>query len=132
MVLELSQAMLRGELLWRQGKAEEAFEVLREGVAKEDAMVYDEPPGWMQPVRHAYGALLMADNRLKEAEDVYRLDLEHNPGNGWSLLGLEQALRAQGRYAEAQAIDSALAMAWARADIQAESSCFCEPSNASS
>ena len=132
MVLELSQAMLRGELLWRQGKAEEAFEVLREGVAKEDAMVYDEPPGWMQPVRHAYGALLMADNRLKEAEDVYRLDLEHNPGNGWSLLGLEQALRAQGRHAEAQAIDSALAMAWARADIQAESSCFCEPSNASS
>jgi tetratricopeptide (TPR) repeat protein len=127
MVTDLAHYMLRGELLWREGKTEEAFEIMREGIALEDSMVYDEPPGWMQPVRHAYGALLMADNRPREAEEVYRLDLERNPDNGWSLLGLELALRAQGRESEATAIESAKDKAWARADIAATSSCFCEP-----
>lgn len=132
MVLELSQAMLRGELLWREGKQDEAFEVLRAGVELEDSMVYDEPPGWMQPVRHAFGALLMAADEPIEAEEVYRMDLERNPGNGWALLGLEQALRAQGRDREASAIAGELATAWARADVNATSSCFCEPATVSS
>jgi hypothetical protein len=29
----------------------------------EDKLVYDEPPGWMHPVRHALGALLIADGK---------------------------------------------------------------------
>ncbi len=126
-VLELAHAMLKGELLWREGRAEEAFAELRAGVEAEDAMHYDEPPGWMQPVRHALGALLMADGRAEEAEAVYRADLERNPGNGWSLLGLEQALTAQGRLAEAATFAAEKDRAWARADMDATSSCFCEP-----
>jgi len=67
-VLPIARAMVRGELLFREGKRDEAFKVLREGAAAEDALVYDEPPGWMLPVRHALGALLMADGRSAEAE----------------------------------------------------------------
>jgi len=126
-VLELAHAMLRGEILWREGNKERAFEVLAAGVAIEDGMVYDEPPGWMQPVRHAYGALLMADSQAREAEAVYRADLAVNPGNGWSLLGLQQALTAQGRRLESRVAAEQLAEAWARTDVDAKSSCFCEP-----
>ncbi len=129
MVLQLAEAMLRGEILWREGKADEAFEVLAAGVAVEDSMVYDEPPGWMQPVRHAYGALLMADDRAEQAEAVYRADLTRNRNNGWALLGLEQALRAQGRAQEATAIAVSKQQAWARSDMNATSSCFCEPAS---
>ena len=126
-VLELADHMLRGEILWREGDSQRAFEVMAAGVAIEDGMVYDEPPGWMQPVRHAYGALLMAAERYPLAEKIYREDLERNPGNGWSLLGLEQALTAQGKLGQASAVAAELALAWERADVKARSSCFCEP-----
>jgi tetratricopeptide (TPR) repeat protein len=125
-VLALSRKMLEGELLFREGKHDESFAVLREAAALEDQLVYDEPPGWMQPVRHALGALLMSDERWAEAEAVYREDLAKNPENGWSLLGLEQALRAQGREAQAAELGARRAIAWKRADVRPTSSCYCE------
>ena len=126
-VLPLARQMLVGELTFREGQLDEAFAALREGAAMEDALVYDEPPGWMQPVRHALGALLMADGRAAEAEQVYREDLVKNPENGWSLLGLELALRAQGNVEAAEPVAERLATAWARADVRPTSSCYCEP-----
>jgi tetratricopeptide (TPR) repeat protein len=126
-VLGLAHAMLRGELLWREGEQDEAFEVLQAGAQLEDQLVYDEPPGWMQPVRHAYGALLMAADHAARAAAVYREDLERNPGNGWSLLGLQKALAAQGSSGEAASVAADLALAWERSDVEANSSCFCEP-----
>ena len=57
-VLPIAAAMLEGELAFREGRQNEAFAALRRGVALEDALVYDEPPAWMLPVRHSLGALL--------------------------------------------------------------------------
>jgi tetratricopeptide (TPR) repeat protein len=130
-VLPIARAMLQGELLFREGKREEAFKALRHGVELEDALVYDEPPGWMQPVRHALGALLMGDKRYKEAEAVYREDLRRNRDNGWSLLGLRESLKAQGRTEEAMAIEPILAAVWKRADVKPTSSCYCQPARPS-
>jgi tetratricopeptide (TPR) repeat protein len=126
-VLKIAGHMLAGELLWREGDADAAFAEMEAGAAVEDAMIYDEPPGWMQPVRHAWGALLMSDGRFADAEQVYLDDLGQNPGNGWSYLGLEQALSAQGKRRQAMDAAEKLAEVWARADTEATSSCFCEP-----
>ncbi len=127
-ILPLARTMLEGELLYREGKPEEAFAALREGARLEDELVYDEPPGWMQPVRHSLGALLLAAGRTAEAEAVYREDLEQHPANGWSLLGLEQALRAQQKNPEeADTLAIARNAAWSRADVQPTSSCYCAP-----
>jgi predicted Zn-dependent protease len=106
---------------------DEAFATLREGIVLEEALVYDEPPGWMQPVRHALGALMMGVNQPAEAEVVYREDLVKNPGNGWAMLGLEQALIAQGKSAEAAQVKQLRTVAWARADVKPTSSCYCQP-----
>jgi tetratricopeptide (TPR) repeat protein len=125
--LAISRKVAEAEILYREGERERAFALMREAVAMEEKLAYDEPPGWMQPSRHALGALLMGDGRAKEAEAVYRADLERHPNNGWSLLGLQQALRAQGRDAEAQAVSARLAQEWGRADVQPTSSCYCEP-----
>jgi hypothetical protein len=81
----------------------------------------------MLPVRHALGALLMSAGRYAEAEEVYREDQLRNRGNGWSLLGLKQALEAQGRTAEAEPLAEQLATAWKRKDVKPTSSCYCEP-----
>jgi len=126
-VLPIARAMINGELLFREGKREEAYAILREGVAAEDALVYDEPPGWMLPVRHALGALLMADERYAEAEAVYREDLRRNNDNGWSLTGLQLALQKQGRRSETEEISMRLARAFHDADTRPSSSCYCEP-----
>ncbi len=126
-ILPLARQMMLGEMRFRQGQREEAFAALRQGVAMEDELVYDEPPGWMQPVRHALGALLMADGRSAEAEAVYRADLEHHRNNGWSLLGLENALAAQGKSTEAAEAAKQRELAWARADVEPTSSCYCQP-----
>jgi tetratricopeptide (TPR) repeat protein len=126
-VLPIARAMLAGELAFREGRLDEAYATLREGVAAEDALVYDEPPGWMLPVRHALGALFMSAGRYAEAEEIYREDQRRHRGNGWSLLGLKQALEAQGRAAEAGPIAEQLAMAWKRKDVKPTSSCYCEP-----
>lgn len=126
-VLPIARAMLEGELAFREGRLDEAFAALRRGVAAEDALVYDEPPAWMLPVRHALGALLMSAGRYAEAEEVYREDQRRNRDNGWSLLGLRLALEAQGRNAEAESVVPKIAAAWARADVRPTSSCLCEP-----
>jgi tetratricopeptide (TPR) repeat protein len=126
-VLPIARAMINGELLFREGKRQEAFAILRSGVAAEDALVYDEPPAWMLPVRHALGALLMSDGRYAEAEAVYREDLQRNRDNGWSLTGLQLALEKQARESEAEELSIRLARAFNDADIEPTSSCYCEP-----
>lgn len=126
-ILDVAQLMLDGELSFHEGNREGAFEYLREAVALEDQLRYDEPPGWMHPVRHALGALLIADAKYAEAERVYRDDLLRNRENGWALTGLEQALRAQDKPAEADAVRARRMAAWPRADISPVASCFCQP-----
>jgi len=126
-VLAVARAMAQGELAFREGKREDAFRHLRKAVELEETLSYDEPPGWMQPVRHALGALLLADERYAEAEAVYRADLARHPNNAWSLLGLQQSLGLQGKTAQADAMAEAVERAWVRADVQPVASCYCHP-----
>ncbi|MEZ6243002.1 MAG: hypothetical protein R3B57_08165 [Phycisphaerales bacterium] len=126
-VIGVARAMAMGEIAFKDGRPEEAYAILREGVRLEDELVYDEPPGWMQPVRHALGALLLAGGHPQEAEAVYREDLTRHPNNGWSLLGLSQALEAQGKMEEGMKVDEALGEAWSRADVAPRASCYCHP-----
>ncbi|MDQ8197064.1 hypothetical protein QEH56_02835 [Pelagicoccus enzymogenes] len=129
-VLPIARAMMEGELLYREGKYDQAFAILRQGIAAEDALVYDEPPGWMLPVRHALGALLMEQGRYSEAEQVYREDLQRNRNNGWGLLGLQNALLAQKKSSkESIQLSLQLAEVWKDADTLPGTSCFCAPRN---
>ena len=126
-VATIARIMAEGEIAYREGNSELAFKKLRAAVALEDELTYDEPPGWMQPVRHALGALLLADGRAAEAEAVYQRDLERHPNNAWSLLGLQQAIAKQGRLDDAEALNQRVQQAWARADVKPVASCYCHP-----
>ena len=133
-ILAVASAMLRGEIDYRRGHHEGAFDHLRDAVRLEDNLPYDEPWGWMQPARHALGALLLEQDRVDEALPVYLADLgldktviraRHHPENVWSLHGLHECLLRQGKTMEADMIEPRLKLALARADVPIKSSCFC-------
>jgi tetratricopeptide (TPR) repeat protein len=126
-VLGVAEGVLRGELLFRTGKTEEGIAALREAVAREDRLRYDEPPDWIQPVRHPLGAALLQAGRFAEAEVVFRQDLERLPDNGWGLYGLYRALQLQKKSAEAAATLKRFETVWKQADIQIQSPCLCLP-----
>jgi tetratricopeptide (TPR) repeat protein len=124
-LLAVAEAQLEGEILIREGKMDAAVAALREGVKREDGLRYDEPPDWIQPVRHSLGAALLKAGKPAEAEAVYLEDLKRWPENGWSLFGLGKSLKAQGRPAED--VEKRFAAAWSNADIALTSSCLCLP-----
>ena len=129
-VLEVGLPMAEGELGYRRGNHRKAFALLREAVRRDDTLIYDEPWGWMMPVRQSLGALLLEQGRLKEAEEVYRADLQRHPDNGWALKGLAECLHRTGRHHEAEQTDMAFRASWERSDIVIRSSCFCRTEDA--
>ncbi|MCI3273958.1 tetratricopeptide repeat protein [Streptomyces cylindrosporus] len=133
-ILAIAAAMLDGELEYRKGRYEEAFAALRRSIELDDGLPYDEPWGWMQPTRHAYGALLLEQGRVTEAEAVYRADLgldgtlpraQQHPGNVWALHGFHECLVRLGKAGEAAIVAQQLKIATALADVPVEASCFC-------
>jgi len=127
-LLAVVKPMVEGEILIAEGKIDSGIEQLRDAIQKEDALKYDEPPGWLIPVRHSLGAVLMKQQRFGEAEQVYRDDLARLPQNGWSLLGLAESLRKQKKNADEVAQTRAkFEKVWAKADLTITTSCLCQP-----
>ena len=133
-IFAVATEMMRGEIEYRKLNFDKAFAHLRKSVELYDTMRYDEPWGFMQPTRHALGALLLEQNRVAEAEAVYRADLGldnslsracQHPDNVWSLHGIHECLVRLGKQAEAAFIKQRLDLATARADVPVKSSCFC-------
>lgn len=133
-LLEIATAMLDGELAYRKGEYELAFKRLRVAVALDDALPYDEPWGWMQPTRHALGALLFEQGHFAQAEEVFRQDLGLAPGlpracqhpdNVWALRGLYDCLMAQDKTTETAHLKLRLDLAEACADRPVKAACGC-------
>jgi len=94
---QVAEGILEGEMLFAQGKRRESMEAFQRAMGVEDGMAYVEPKDWLLPARHFAGACLLKLGKGAEAEVLYRTDLIHNPGNGWSLIGLVQSLVAQNK-----------------------------------
>ncbi|HJQ31611.1 MAG TPA: hypothetical protein VJ866_05515 [Pyrinomonadaceae bacterium] len=117
-ILKIADRMLAARIAVARGERGRAAELLKEAVATEDALAYDEPPAWFLPAREGLGAVLLADGRAAEAEAVFREDLKHNPRSGRSLFGLAKSLEAQRKTREAAAARRDFAAAWKNADTQ--------------
>jgi tetratricopeptide (TPR) repeat protein len=115
---------LLAEIADRKGDSNAAIAHFRQAMAIEDAALYFEPPKWYHPIRHSLGAVLLKAGKNAEAEAVYREALKRFPENGWALYGLAAALRAQGKTAEAAAVERRYAVAWKNADVKLTASRF--------
>jgi tetratricopeptide (TPR) repeat protein len=116
--VRIAERLLTAELAREQKDYAAATSALKEAVALEDAIPYDEPPGWHAPVRQTLGAVLLQAKKPADAQAVFLEELRRNPENGWSLYGLEQSLRAQGRKQEANEVAERFKRAWANADVE--------------
>lgn len=118
----IAAGVLEGEIEARQGRFGKAIAVLRKAVAREDALLYSEPPDWPNPVRHNLGAVLLEAGKGAEAEEAFREDLRRHRNNGWGLRGLARALEMQNKKEEAAEAMAQFKKTWERADIKIESS----------
>jgi tetratricopeptide (TPR) repeat protein len=125
-LLAIASHVLKGEIAAKTGQYDEGIAHLRAAAAIEDTLVYDEPPGWIQPTRHTLGAVLLKAGKPVEAEVVYQEELVRNPENGWSLMGLRDALKRQNKIADAEAVGARWKKAWASADVTPPSTCYCQ------
>ncbi len=119
---KVAYEVIAGELAGLNGNLPKAIEHLKKAVELEDVLVYTEPAAWYIPTRQNLGAVLLEAGKYEEAEQVYKEDLEVLRQNGWSLMGLYQSLKAQGKMDEAQRIREEFDKAWEHADISIDTS----------
>ena len=133
-IVAIAVAMLDGELEYRRENYDVAFEHLRLAVHLYDTLSYSEPWSWMQPPRHALGALLLEQGQVNEAAVVYRADLglddtlvrpSQHPDNVWSLHGYAECCERLGDAQGQELVAAALRGATEAADVPITASCFC-------
>jgi tetratricopeptide (TPR) repeat protein len=128
-ILDIAVEVLAGEIAARNGNYDQAIARLHRGVLLEDNLIYNEPPDWHVPVRQPLGAVLLEAGRSGEAEAIYWQDLIRNRENGWSLFGLWQSLRVQGKQEQAEMVEKRFRKAWSRADVILTASRFMGEAN---
>ena len=118
----VAQNLAAGDLLCRRGKTADGLAKLRAAVEANDQLPYDEPPDWYYPARQTLGAWLLKARKPADAQKIFEADLVKNPDNGWSLIGLREALRAQKK--PTTQVESKLDAVWKEADVTLGSSDF--------
>ncbi|MFD1141112.1 tetratricopeptide repeat protein [Larkinella insperata] len=115
-VARIAGHILEASIQFATKQQPQALVSLQRAIDLEDQLIYTEPADWPLPARQFLGAYLLKMQRPQEAETVYRQDLIHNPGNGWSLVGLHQALTKQGKKARLAQVEAGFKKAFSGAE----------------
>ena len=118
LIFHIAGDVLRERIAEAKGDKMAAIQLLRDAVASQDQLSYDEPADWYFPVRESLGGILLQAGDPKEAERVFREDLEKNPRNPRSLFGLAEALSLQNRAYETGWVQREFQSAWQGADVE--------------
>jgi len=121
-LLKIADELVLGEIAMAEGNADDAIAHLQIAVATQDELPYTEPPFWYYPTRHTLGKTLLLAGKAKKAETVYRRDLDDHPRNGWSMFGLIESLKMQGK--DTSDVMDKFALVWSEADVTLTSSTF--------
>lgn len=106
--------ILEGEIERSAGNSSAGLAAFARAVALDDDLEVDEPEPLPFPARHWLAAALLEAGRHGDAERVYREDLREHPHNGWALVGLQLALKAQRK--PTSDVDADLRASWSRSD----------------
>ena len=123
-VVEVAAPIVAARIAASAYRSGDAIALLRQAVAADDRLAADQSADWFFPPRDLLGAQLLEAGQAAEAESVYREDLRRQPGSGWALYGLAQALQAQGRSQAAAAVRRQFAEVWRHADVRLVASAF--------
>jgi tetratricopeptide (TPR) repeat protein len=117
-LIQVARHVLTGQIAKRRGRVDEMVQEFQAAVQVQDGLPYMEPPYWYYSVRQSLGSSLLQAGRAKDAERIFREDLERHPHNGWALFGIVQSLRAQGAATQAEQAQRDFDAMWAHADYQ--------------
>lgn len=118
----IAAATVEGEIYAREKNYAQSIALLKQAVAKEDALNYNEPADWFFSIRHHLGAVLIEAGKYEEAIKVYEQDLKTYPHNGWALKGLMNVYAKTGDKKKYEAVKKEFNEAWKYADIEIASS----------
>lgn len=91
----IARYILMGTIAAKENVTAAALNYFKIAVATEDSLVYNEPRDWLIPARHYLGNFLLSKKRYKEAEIVFRKDLNVEPNNYVSSVGIRSAVLNQ-------------------------------------
>lgn len=121
-LVQIAHKVLKAEILARENNYSESIAILKEAVAIEDALNYNEPPDWFFSVRHYLGAAQLDAGQYKDAIGTFEQDLRYLPKNGWALKGLGLAYSKLGDLPNQKETENRFKEAWMTADIELTSS----------
>jgi tetratricopeptide (TPR) repeat protein len=121
-LIKIAYEVAKGELETKRKNYSLAIKHLKQAVALEDLLRYDEPPTWFYPCRQNLGTALIEAGKYNEAQMVFEQNLKDIPENGWGLFGLYQSLLKQNKNDEANEVKKRFDNAWQYADITLTSS----------
>lgn len=117
-LVQIAKNVLKGEILAKEGNYDESISLLKEAVALEDALNYNEPPDWFFSIRHHLGAVEVEAGQYRNAITTYNEDLKLFPKNGWALHGLMVAYEKLHDVENLEKIKALFEKSWENADIQ--------------
>lgn len=121
-LLNIADSLLLGEIAMSSNNYDGAIGQFEQAVALQDELPYTEPPFWYYPARQSLGEAYIAAGQFDKAEATYLKDLKDYPRNGWSMFGLVQSLKGQGKTEEAASAQAKFDTIWSKADIVIDSS----------
>lgn len=114
----VAEKVLEGVIAEEDGDLDRAIELLTLAMTREDDMLYNEPKDWLLPVKQYLGATFTKARKYRDAEKLFRKDLQQNPNNGWSLTGLATVMLLQSRTKESVQLQQEARRAFERADVK--------------
>jgi tetratricopeptide (TPR) repeat protein len=111
-ILDIASKVLDAKIAKEKHDYQSAIQLLKKAVETEDTLDYVEPPDWYFPTRESLGGVLLAKGDYREAEKVFRADLEKHPHNRCSLFGLQASLQELGKDDAVQVVKTELKTAW--------------------
>jgi len=121
-LVQIAYKVLDAEIRSQENHISQSITLLKEAIAMEDALNYNEPPDWFFSVRHHLGAIQLVGRQYQDAMNTYNEDLNKLPKNGWSLKGLSLAYSGLGDLSGKKETESRFNDAWVNSDIEIKSS----------
>ena len=120
----IGENILAGSIAENKQDLAKAISIFKKAVQFEDNLVYNEPRDWLLPARQYLGAALIKGGQYKKAVAVFTRDLQINPGNGWSLTGLQTCYRQLKNATALPPVQRQLKAAWSIKDIPVDAAVF--------
>ncbi|MGG6231908.1 hypothetical protein [Tenacibaculum sp. SDUM215027] len=121
-LVQIAYKVLKAEILSQEKNYKQSIVLLKEAVAIEDGLNYNEPPDWFFSVRHHLGAVQLDAEQYLDAVNTYKQDLRNLPKNGWALKGLSLAYSKLGDIPNQKETEKRFNEVWETADIELKSS----------